>query len=136
MREFSILIVNDDQEFLDSMGSWFSRRGFKVIAAHHPRLALAAVAYHDFDASVIDFKLHEMNGIELLVKMKAKQAFPVIMLTGDGDPRQKQAAIENGACRHLIKPIRMAALERVVREAIHAPAIEASDISKKFTFAH
>ena len=126
MHEFSILIVDDDRELLDSMGSWFTRHRFKVIAAHHPRLALAAVAYNDFDAAVIDFKLDEMNGIELFGKLKAKQAFPVIMLTGDDNPRHKQVSHENGVYRHLVKPIRMAELEKVVRDSIQTSANEAS----------
>lgn len=129
MQEFSILIVDDDQELLDSMESWFQRHGFRVTAAHHPRLALATVAYNDFDAALIELKLDEMNGLELLEELKALQAFPVIMLTGDDNPEQKQAAIENGAYRHLVKPIRMAELEKVLREAIQDSVSEALDVS-------
>ena len=128
MQEFSILIVDDDQELLDSMGSWFTRRGFKVIAAHHPRLAMAVVAYNDFDVAVIDFKLSEMNGIELLGKLKAMQSFPVIMLTGDDNPEHEQASRENGVYRHLVKPIRMAELEKVVRDSMLTSFSEASKV--------
>lgn len=120
MKQPSLLIVDDDHELLDSMESWFKRHGYDVTAAHHPRLAMATVAYNDFDAAIIDVQLNEMNGLELLGELKALKQFPVIMLTGDDNPKLAQAANDNGVFRHLVKPMRMAQLEEIVDEAIQA----------------
>jgi DNA-binding response OmpR family regulator len=118
MSESSLLVVDDDQELLDSYSRWFTRRGFQVTAAHHPRLALAAAAYNNFDAALIDVTLPEMNGLELVDKLKRICEFPVIVLSGDDNPKLRDAAIERGVYRLLLKPTSIRAVEEAIRESI------------------
>ena len=118
MLEYSLLLVDNNEVLLDCLTTWFTRHGFQVTPAHHPRLALAAAACNEFDAAVIDITLPDMNGLELIDRLKAITDIPIIVLSGDNDPRLSEAAIERGICRFLVKPVSMRAVEQVVRESV------------------
>ena len=118
MSEYRLLLVDDNEELLDDFAAWFSSHGFHVTAAHHPRLALAAAAYNKFDAAVVDITLPEMNGLELIDVLKGMDDFPIIVLSGDDNPRLLDAAIERGVYRLLVKPVSMRKVEEVIRESV------------------
>lgn len=118
MSEYKLLLVDDEEELLDTISTWFSNHGFHVTAAYHPRLALAASAYNKFDAAVVDITLPEMNGLELIDQMKGIGDFPIIVLSGDDNPRLHDAAMERGVYRFLVKPVSMRSLEQIIRESL------------------
>ena len=118
MSEYSLLLVDDDEDLLETFSTWFSRRGFHVTTAHHPRLAMAATAYNKFDAAIVDITLPEMNGLELIDKLKAMSDLSIIVLSGDDNPKLHDAAVEQGVYRFLLKPVSMRAVEEVVRESL------------------
>ena len=134
MSDFSLLLVDDEEELLESFETWFSARGFHVTTAHHPSLALAAAAHNEFDAAVIDVTLPEMNGLELIDKLKSMCDFPIIMLSGDDNPRLIDAALERGVYRFLAKPVSMRDVEVVIQESLrHSPL--PNSMRKSATFA-
>lgn len=118
MSEHKLLFVDDEQELLDTFSNWFTKHGFDVTTAPHPRLGLIASAYNHFDAAVIDITLPEMNGIELIDELKSIGDFPIIVLSGDDNPKLVDAANERGIYRFLVKPVSMKELEDVVRESL------------------
>ena len=126
MSDFELLLVDDEEELLESFASWFSRRGFHVTTTHHPHTALASAADHKFDAAVIDLTLPEMSGLELIDRLKILGDFPIIMLSGDDNPRLLSAAIERGAYRCLLKPVSMRALEEIIQDSLKDSAIPAA----------
>ena len=119
MSEQSILFVDDDEELLESFTKWFSRQGFQVTTAHHPNLALLSSAYNTFDAAVVDITLPEMNGIELIDRLKGIGDFPIIVLSGDNSPMLRDAATKRGVFHVLVKPASLSVVEQVVRESIN-----------------
>lgn len=118
MCEHKILFVDDEEELLESFTRWFSRRGFHVTTAHHPRLALAASASNTFDVVVVDMGLPEMNGIELVDQIKSLGDFPVIIVSGEDNPKLKEVAMEKGVYEVLLKPVSLRDIEAVVRAAL------------------
>lgn len=127
MTDYSLLIVDDDEELLQSLTSWFSRLGFQVTTAHHPRLALVAAAYRQFDAAVIDITLPEMNGLELIDQLNSLADTPITVLSGDGNPQLKKAALDLGVYRFILKPVGLRAIEECVRDSIReAPTAQYS----------
>ena len=123
MPEYSLLLVDDNEEILESFARWFTRRGFRVTSAHHPRLALAAVAYNEFDAAVINVALPEMNGLDLIDKLRGVCDLPIIVLSADNNSELLDAAIERGVYHLLVKPVSMRALEEVIRESMNESLI-------------
>lgn len=126
MSKYSLLVVDDDEELLDTFATWFARRGFRVTTAHHPRMAVAVAAYNHVDAALIDSTLPEMNGLELIDSLRGINDLPVIFLAGDHDPRLRSAAMERGAKRFLLKPVSMRTIEEAVRESIEDSQITPS----------
>lgn len=118
MSEYRLLLVDDEEELLETFSKWFSNHGFHVTTAAHPRLALAASAYNKFDAAVVDMTLPEMNGLELIDQMKCLGDIPIIVLSGDDNPKLLDAAIKRGVYRFLLKPVSIRALENVIRESL------------------
>ena len=118
MSAYSLLLVDDGEELLESFSRWFSSRGFNVTTAHHPSLALVSSAYKKFDAAVIDITLPEMNGIELIDQLKTIGDFPIIVLSGNDSPKLLAAATQRGVCQLLVKPVAMNVLETAVRKSI------------------
>ena len=118
MPQYSLLLVDDDEELLELFSRWFSIRGFDVTTAHHPNLAIVSTAYKKFDAVVIDITLPEMNGIELIDQLKTIGDFPIIVLSGNDSPKLLAAATQRGVCQLLVKPVAMNVLETAVRKSI------------------
>ena len=73
----------------------------------------------DFDAAVLDLKMVDMDGIEVLKILKKMQPdLAVIMLTGHGSERAALAGLEHGACDYLTKPCEFNQLLAKIHEAV------------------
>jgi len=112
-----LLLVDDEVGYLDVLGKRLRRRGFEVTAASSGTAAIQAVRGQDFDVAVLDLKMEDMDGIEVLrVLKKMEPTIQVIMLTGHGSERAARDGLALGAFDYLTKPID---LETLV-ERIHA----------------
>lgn len=122
MSDFSLLLVDDDQETLDALARWFIGRGFEVASARHPRQALSAASRTNFDAVVLDAFLPESSGLELMDQLRRFCDGPVIMVTGRDDQQVQHEAIDRGVYRYLVKPVGPHRLEEIINEALAAPS--------------
>jgi DNA-binding response OmpR family regulator len=111
----NVLIVDDDAEVGHTLGELLKRRGHAVTAATRGPEGLALAASTPFDMIILDVRMPEMDGFELLRALRA-QGCPagVVMLTGEGDVEDAVKAQQLGADDYLPKPVRLAALERVL----------------------
>ncbi len=100
-----LLIVDDEKDFVNVIAKRLSKRNFEVTKAFSGPEALRAIRKADFDIAVIDLKMEEMDGIEVL-KILGKMApeLPVIILTGHGSGAALEEAIHYGAVEYLAKP--------------------------------
>ncbi len=117
MTECDLLFVDDDTEMLEAYARWFGRRGFRVVAAQHPRQAISVVSRQSFDIAVIDSSLPEIDGLELLGILRRRSDMPVVMVTARRDPAHQNDAIERGVYRYLKKPFSMRKLAEIVLDA-------------------
>jgi two-component system chemotaxis response regulator CheY len=115
----SLLIVEDDPDQLDRLARRFSRIGYQVTAAHHPRQALAAAMLHPFQVAIVKHTLPEIDGISLTSRLHAlRQNVQVIVLTSESDAVSKARAAGALAC--LIKPCKQAVLEATVEDLVES----------------
>ena len=111
-----LLLVDDEVGYLEVLGKRLKKREFEVTTARSGAEAIRCLRDHDFDVAVVDLKMEDMDGIELLKILK--QMLPtlqVIMLTGHGSERAARDGLSLGAFDYLLKPIDLEILlERVL----------------------
>jgi len=101
-----LLLVDDEVGYLDVLAKRLTHRGFKVTTASSGAEAIRALRNWEFDLAVVDLKMEDMDGIEVLkVLKKMDPALQVIILTGHGSERAARDGIAHGAFDYLIKPI-------------------------------
>ncbi len=113
-----LLIVDDDQEFRETLSSRFARQGFAVRAAGCGDEALELAARWNFDVAVFDMMMPGMSGLELLRRFKESHPeCEVILLTGQGSIETAVEAMKLGAYDYLQKPFPLKDLEGVIVKA-------------------
>jgi len=113
-----LLIVDDDQEYRSTVVRRLIRRDHTVHEAASAEDALKVAAANKFDVAVIDLHLPQMDGIELLSRLKQLDSqCQVIMLTGEGSIQTAVAAMKRGAYDFLTKPCEFAELEILLEKA-------------------
>ncbi len=130
--------MEDDEDDFILMRDLFVEIGscsYAVQWASNPDQALALIAAREHDVYLIDYRLGDRNGLEVLQEaQKLGVAAPVIMLTGQGEPEIDLAAMHAGAADFLIKGEMTArSLERAVRYAIERKRAE-QEIKKLAAF--
>jgi DNA-binding NtrC family response regulator len=101
----NLLLVDDEVGYVNVLSKRMSKRGLSVTCANSGSEAIQILRRHDFDAAVLDLKMEDMDGIEVLKIFKAMAPqMPVIMLTGHGSETTAREGIHYGAYDYLIKP--------------------------------
>ena len=103
--QIRLLLVDDEQSFVNVLAKRLSRRGLEVTTALSGAEALRLMRKVEFDVMVLDLKMEEMSGLEVLktVRIVAPET-PVIMLTGHGSEQSAREVITLGASDYLLKP--------------------------------
>lgn len=117
----SLLLVDDEPEFLEVLRVWFEGRGFEVAIAADAIEALALLRHRTFDLAITDLRMPGVNGLQF--QAFAREIAPemdVVFLTGYGTMNDAIAALREGrAFDFLIKPIRnLHQLQLVIEKAL------------------
>ncbi|WP_367394066.1 response regulator transcription factor [Pseudomonas sp. X4] len=100
-----LLLIDDDQELCELLGSWLTQEGFTVRACHDGQSARQALATYAPAAVVLDVMLPDGSGLELLKQLRSEHAeLPVLMLSARGEPLDRILGLELGADDYLAKP--------------------------------
>ena len=100
-----LLLIDDDQELCELLGSWLTQEGFTVRACHDGLSARQALAEPAPAAVVLDVMLPDGSGLELLKQLRSEHAeLPVLMLSARGEPLDRILGLELGADDYLAKP--------------------------------
>jgi len=114
-----LLLVDDEVGYLEVLSKRLRRRGFDVTAARSGAEAIRALRDRDFDAAVVDLKMEDMDGIELLkILRQMLPGLKVIMLTGHGSERAARDGLSLGAFDYLMKPIDLEVLVARITTAL------------------
>jgi two-component system, OmpR family, response regulator len=116
-----LLLVDDEEGYVKVLSNRMGRRNIDVTKALSGTEGIQALRKQDFDAAVVDLKMEDMDGIEVLkIFKKMVPAMPVIVLTGHGSEKAAKDGIESGAYDYLIKPCDLEELVEKIREAVKA----------------
>lgn len=100
-----ILLIDDDDAFTAMMAEYLASEGFDCERAGDPVQGLAQALSGGFDALVLDVMMPQLDGIELLRRLRRESALPVLMLTAKGDGVDRVIGLELGADDYLPKPV-------------------------------
>ena len=119
-KKIKVLLVDDEVGFADILAKRLGKRGMAVIPVYTGTKAIQTIRKHDFDVAVLDLKMEDMDGIEVLkIFKKAYPEMEVIMLTGHGSEKAAKEGIEYGAFDYLTKPCELEDLVKKIHEAAH-----------------
>lgn len=114
-----ILVVDDEPIVCNSCRKTFEEEGYEVETALSGREGLKKARQGDFDVVVSDLKIPDINGIEVLERLKQEQPhIPVVIITGYASPETDTEAMKIGAFDYIAKPFSPDQLTDVVRKAI------------------
>ena len=114
-----LLLVDDEIGYLEVLSKRLTRRGFRVTTASSGTEAIRALRQWEFDLAVVDLKMEDMDGIEVLkIFKKMDPSLRVVMLTGHGSERAAREGISQGAFDYLIKPVGLARLVETITAAL------------------
>jgi DNA-binding NtrC family response regulator len=114
-----LLVVDDEADFAKMIQKVLAQAGYRVDAATSATQAIALQRKHSYDLALVDMRMPEMTGLELLqyLKVRDKKIF-VLIMTAYGSFSVGIEALRRGACDYLTKPFKLKTLKDKVSEAI------------------
>ena len=118
MRE-PILIVEDDNTIRVTVGNFLARQGFDVEVAETGEQALALLKERTFSLALLDLRLPDMNGLDILARIRESDDQPlVVIMTAYPEVRTAVAALKAGAYDYINKPFDLEDLQELIGRAV------------------
>jgi len=114
----SILIIDDEVQIRRLLEISLTSNGFRTLFAANGKEGLTAAATYHPSLIILDLGLPDIDGIELLVKLREWYSKPIIVLTVRSSEDDIIAALDKGANDYLTKPFRSGELLARIRTAI------------------
>ena len=125
-----MLVIDDDRELCWLIRDYLEPLGYAVSAAHTGPEGLERALHESFSVVILDVMLPGLDGFEVLKRIRAGSAVPVLMLTARGEEADRIVGLEIGADDYLPKTFStrelLARLRAVTRRAARA-AVDAED---------
>ena len=113
-----LLLIDDERDFVNILSKRMQRRNIEVAKAYSGAEAIRALRSREFDVAVLDLKMEDMNGIEVLKILKILDPrLVVIMLTGHGSAEAAEQGLKLGAFDYLTNPCELEELLKKINEA-------------------
>jgi DNA-binding NtrC family response regulator len=128
----TILIIDDEAAIRESLETLLDLEGYTVESAENGADGLAHLAARPFDLVLLDFALPDMNGLEVLAEIRARDAqLSVIMITAYGTVENAVKAVQAGATNFIQKPWDNEKLLADVRAAVVRARAEEENVQLK-----
>lgn len=131
-----ILMIDDDTKLCRLVKDYLAPFGFDVEAAHTGTAGLEKAKNENFDTVILDVMMPEMDGFEVLKRIRQFSTVPVLMLTALGDEADRIVGLEIGADDYLPKTFstrELLARLRAVTRRSQMNAAQAQDNSDEIT---
>ncbi len=136
MKKLKVLLVDDEEQFVETLADRLEMRDLDATVAHDGEEALSAVKEQEPDVIVLDLKMPGMDGIEVLKRVrKAYPSVEVIILTGHGSEKDEEAARRLGAFDYVKKPVDLDTLVPRIRNAFKKRMRTLEALSMSVAFA-
>jgi two-component system response regulator HydG len=114
----SILVVEDDLTFSRILNEFLKKNGYEVTIRHSFKDGTEALGGTSFDLALLDYRLPDGNGLDLLRQARQNSRMPAIIMTSFNDVRTAVKAIQWGATDYIIKPVYPEELLAIIHQAL------------------
>jgi len=124
-RPLRLVLVDDNADAADSLSQLLSVQGYRTAVEYDARSALRRARAERPDAMLVDIGLPDIDGYHLAEQLRAMpetRETVLVAITGYGQARDRERAIEAGFAHHLVKPVDMTALVRILESVGAATA--------------
>lgn len=117
-KKVHILLVEDEESFIDALNIGLDREGFKVSVARDGQQAMALFARDAFDVILLDLMLPKMSGLDVCRSIRATSDVPIIIVSAKGEEVDMVLMLEIGADDYVTKPYRLRELVARIRAVL------------------
>ena len=104
MNKFQILVVEDDAPIRNLMATTLKTHDYKYLLAQNGEEAIIQASTHDPDVVFLDLGLPDMDGVEIIKKIREWSNMPIIVISARSEDTDKIDALDAGADDYLTKP--------------------------------
>ena len=120
-KRIKLLLVDDEKRFVKILSKRLERRNVDVTTTFSGVEAIQALRKVDFDVAVLDLKMEDMDGLEVLkIFKKMYSKMEVIILSGHESEQTAREGIQYGAFDYLAKPCNIEILIDTIRKSVSA----------------
>jgi len=104
MRKYRVLIAEDDSDIVGVLRLYLENEGYEVLSAPNGRKAYELIQENEVDLALFDIMMPEMNGYDLIQKVREDYTFPIIVISAKREDSDKIIGLNIGADDYLTKP--------------------------------
>jgi DNA-binding NtrC family response regulator len=120
-KNLKVLIADDEVEFASTIVARLNLRSFAASMANSGKAALAAIEQECPDVLLLDLKMPDLDGLEVLASLKEQYpTLAVIILTGHGSFEAGRKGMELGAYDYIMKPVDLNLLMTKIEDAFQS----------------
>jgi two-component system, OmpR family, KDP operon response regulator KdpE len=127
MPERTILVVEDDASIMQFVCASLSASGLRPVSAATGAQAISEAAREPPQMLIVDLGLPDMDGVDLIARLRTQLSAPVLVLSARTQEAQKIAALDAGADDYLVKPFGVGELLARVRAMLRRAAAPAAE---------
>ncbi len=128
MGELTVLVVEDEEAFVDALTVGLSREGFRVQVARDGAMALDMFDAVRPDIVLLDVMLPKISGVDVCRQLRKRSSVPIIMVTAKGSEIDTVVGLEVGADDYVTKPYRIRELVARMRAVVRRSAAREDDL--------
>ncbi len=127
----TVLIVDDDEALVASLGAGLSDEGYSVVSAYDGEQGLVRFKQESPDLVILDLILPGIDGMSVCRMIRRSSPVPVIMLTAKKDELDKIVGLEIGADDYITKPFSFREILARVKSALRRPEMDGYEATDK-----
>ncbi len=124
MKDFKVLVVDDEADFVDTTIKRLTKRNIECLGVTNGKQAIELIRNSNFDVVLLDVRMPGMDGIETLQEIKQIKPYTeVIILTGHASVESGIDGMQFGAFDYLMKPMELELLIEKLMDAFEKKSL-------------
>lgn len=135
-HKLTIVVIEDEKNICNFIETILRTEGYKPFTTATGKDGLSLIASLCPDVVLLDLGLPDMDGLEVLKKMREFSKAPVIVISARTQEQEKVAVLDNGADDYIVKPFGTSELLARIRTALRHSNLASSDVCSAYNVDH